>query len=145
MGYATSPFGQFPFGIGSPTTTTAPATGDYGSPYIDPAERDYEIDSDTGQLKQMPTIRQRVLLIVSSEKGSSLAEPEFGLELPPVIDGTFESGADAAIRSALAQLVDVDKVIRIDEITFAYPEPHRADITIVWTILATNKQDQVTI
>lgn len=80
-----------------------------------------------------------------SEKGSSLADPEFGVALPDVIDGTYEEGAKAALRDALKQLIEVEKVIRIDEFVFTYPRVNGSHITIVWTDLTTNEPDQVTI
>lgn len=142
--YGTMPFGTGPFGLGTPTSLTAPPTGTAGVRYLNPASRDYEVDPATGQLAQMPSIRQRVLLAVTTLFRSSTAVPTFGIKLPRKMGTTFPAEADAAVRSALRHLTETEALIRINSVT-TERYGGRARITVAWTDLSTGLEDRTEI
>ena len=76
------PFGTGPMGLGTPVTASLPPKGPAGSRYIHPATKDYERDPTTGQLKQMPKVRQQVLLALTTLLGSASTLDGFGIRLP---------------------------------------------------------------
>lgn len=145
MGLATSAAGGFPFGSGTPLPSAAPAFGPFGSPWLNSASRDYEIDPNTRQLKQMPTIRQRVFFTLATTRGTMAADIAFGVQLPPVINSSWEAQAEQEIRSGFIQMTDVEKVIRIDLITFAFFTAGRVQTTVQYTDLTTGIADQTVI
>lgn len=138
------PFGTGPFGLGTPATLTAPPDGASGCRYLNPVTRDYEQDSTTGHLAQMPPVRQRVLLALLTLRTSSTAVPAFGVKLPSKIGTTFDAEVRAAIYLALRHLTETEKAIRVERIDVekAYG---RARMTVVWTDLTTGAEDQVSI
>lgn len=142
--FGTMPVGTGPYGIGTPVTSAAPPAGAAGSRYINPATRSYEQDSTTGQLAQMPGLRQRVLIAVTTAKKSSSAIPEFGLLVPRVVGPSFESEIKASIRASLSQMTDVEKVLRIDGITVEIGASGRQRVTVSYTDITTGEPDQVT-
>lgn len=144
MGWGTSPWGTGAYGLGTPVTAAAPPDGPAGSRYINPASRDYQLDSSTGQLAQMPPVRQRVLLTVMTVLGSSSVNPAIGTRAPRKMGTQFEAQTRASVRSAFHQMTDVEKVIRIDRIDVERGAGGRARTTIVYTDLTTEEQDQVT-
>src|SRR5690349_21781461 len=143
-GFGTMPAGTGPFGIGTPTTTAAPPTGTAGSRYLNPASRDYQQDTDTQQLAQMPAIRQRVLLAVMTEKGSSTALPKFGIARPRKVTPSFEAEITASVRASLVQLTDVERAIRIDAIDIERGASGRQRVTISYTDISSGTPDEVT-
>lgn len=143
-GFGTAPAGTSPFGIGTPTTATVPPDGPVGSRYINPTTGDYEVDSTTGQFKQMPGVRQRVLLAVLTRRDSS-GIPGFGTRMPARMGDDFEAACDAEIRSALRQMVEIEKVIRIDGIKVERGAAGRARITISYTDLVNGTRDRVNV
>lgn len=132
------------FGLGTPTVAPIPSTGQAGSRWINPATRDYEVDGNTRQLKQMPGTRQRVLLALMTIKGTASTAPRFGVALPTKMGTTFEAECKAATRAALAHLTSGDSpVIRINFITVERGRSSRARITVDWTDIETGEPDQV--
>lgn len=143
-GFGLSSAGTMAFGLGTPDTPPDPATGPVGSRWINPATKDYEIDPGTGNLKQMPGVRQQVLLAVSTIQGSATSVPRFGVSMPNKMNQQFESAAKNACRLALRHLTDVDPpTIRIDNITVTKGRNSRAEILIDYTDLTTDEPDQV--
>lgn len=140
-GFGLFPFGTGPFGFGSIAEAAIVPEPVAGSRFIDPVTRDYVFDSATGHLGQMPPLRQRVLLTLMTQLGSS-AVPGFGVRLPPKIDRTFVSSSTAMVRSALRQLTDVERIMRIDDITVD-TGGSRAAITVSYTDLTTGERDSV--
>jgi len=133
------------YGFFTPATTEAPPSGAAGCRYINPATRDYEVDSDTGQLAQMPAKRQRVLIAVMTELGSSSALQDLGIRRPRKMGTNFEGEMRAAVRATLRTMVDVEKVIRIDDIIVKRGSGGRAETTIVFTDLETEEQHEVSV
>ena len=84
---------------------------------MNPATGDYEQDLVTGQFAQMPPLRQRVVLALRTLLRSSAAVPTMGVELPRKMGTTYAAEVRNAVLVALRQLVEVEKVMRIDGIT----------------------------
>ncbi len=142
-GLGNSPFGTSPFGIGTPATLPDPISGLPGVRFLDPRSRDYQYDSTTGQLAQMPTVRQRVLLSLLTLRGSSTVLPEFGVELPKKIDQAFERRVKDSVRIALRQLTEIERLIRIDGILISNRGGGRVVVTVAYTHTNDGTTDQV--
>lgn len=142
--FGTMPAGTGPFGVGTPTAAAVPPTGNAGSRYINPATRDYEQDSTTLQLAQMPALRQRVLIALTTIKTSSSALPDFGIVLPPKVTPSYESEIKASVRSSLAHLTDVERVMRIDGMTVEIGASGRQRVTVQYTDISTGVSESVT-
>lgn len=132
------------FGLGTPLVAPDPVTGQAGSRWINPATSDYEVDPNTGQLKQMPATRQRVLLALMTLKGSASTVPRFGVNLPTKMGTTFESECKASVINALSHLTGGEvPTIRLNFITVERGRSSRARITVDWTDTTTGETDQV--
>ena len=138
------PFGFGPYGFGTPATGEAPPTGAAGSRYINPQTRDYEIDSVTKQQAQMPGLRQRVLLAVTTVLASSTAIPGMGVNLPKKMGTSYEAQVRNAVLMSVRQMTEVEKVLRVDAIIVKRTGTGRSQVTISYTDLATGEQDKVT-
>jgi len=125
-------------GSGEPATIQEVADPSRGTRYLNPATGDYENDGDTGQLKQMPGTRQRVLLAIKTIRGSATANPRFGKLSPTKMGAQFEAEEEAAVRSALAHLTREDApVIRIDDIRVTRIATGRSLTVLSYTDLTT--------
>ena len=111
---------------------------------INPQTRDYEIDSVTKQQAQMPGLRQRVLLAVTTVLASSTAVPSMGVALPKKMGTSYEAQVRNAVVMSLRQMIDVEKVLSCDAIivkrTGSGPQPNHDP----YTDLATGEQETVT-
>jgi hypothetical protein len=132
-------------GLGTPVSASAPAEGPAGSRYIDQATKDYAQDPGTGQLKQMPKVRQQVLLAVTTLLGSASTLNKFGIRMPRKMGDRFQAEMTNSVRAALRHLTDTQKVIRLDGVTAVHGRGGRGLTTISWTDLTTGKPDQVTL
>lgn len=142
-GAGTIEAGFGPCGLGTPISgEPAPLPG-AGSRYINPATRDYEQNAVTKQLKQMPAVRQRVLLALITVVGSSTAMTGLGVRLPRKMGTTYEAEVRAQVMLALNQLVQVEKVIRVDAIDVLRGSGGRSQITVSYTETSTGLQDRV--
>lgn len=145
-GFGSSAFGTFAFGVGVPAALTATPLPEAGSRFINPRTRDFEVDSNTEQLAQMPKTRQRVLLAVTTVRSSSTAIPGMGLAMPDRIGGAFETQTRFAYRSALAHLTrEESPVIQIDDIKVEVYAVGKVLVTISYTDLATGEPDTVAV
>lgn len=141
-GFGISPVANGPFGIGTPAEAPDPITGPVGVRWINPATRDYEVDGSTGNLKQMPAIRQQVMLAISTIKGTAVPNPRFGVTLPNKMTETFESECKNACRAALHHLTATDPpLININKIIVTRGKNSRAEIIIDYTDLSTGERD----
>lgn len=131
--------GTSPFGVGTPASATEPPSGPAGSRYLNPVTRDYEVDATTGQFKQMPGTRQRVLLTVLTVRDSSGVRG-FGVRMPPRMGDSFERQVENEIRRALRYMTDVEKILLINEIKVERGLGGRARITIAFRDLLTGDQ-----
>ena len=143
-GFGTMSFGLTPFGLGSPQAPGEAPTGGGGVRFINPVTRDYEIDAATGQYAQMPSVRQRVMLSVGTELNSSGVEG-FGALLPRKIGADFDAQARSTVVSALRQLIEVEKAIRLDSVTTERGTLGRARINISFTDLVTGESHSLTV
>jgi len=135
-GFGITPLASTPFGLGTPTPANEPpADPSTFSRYINPGSGDYERDPATGQLKQMPAIRQRVLLALKTSRGSSSVLPTFGFSGPKKIGANFEQIVRLRVRVALRQLTDVEKVARIESIVPTRRSGGRVGVVVVFTDL----------
>jgi hypothetical protein len=144
-GFGTAPMGTSGAGLGVPVTAADPPTGPAGSRYINPATGDFEQDSDTLQLKQMPIERQQVLLALKTLYGSAAAAPTFGVRPPKKMGSRFQSEMTAAVRAALRHLTDEQKVIRLNAVTVTHGQGGRGLVHVDYTITRTGKQDVLTL
>lgn len=134
--------GTSPFGVGTPASATEPPSGPAGSRYLNPVTRDYEVDSTTGQFKQMPGTRQRVVITVLTVRDSSGVRG-FGVRLPGRMGDAFERQVENEIRRSLRYMTEVEKSLLITEIKVERGLGGRARITISFTDLVTGDQDRV--
>lgn len=134
-----SPVGSTPFGMSTPIAAPAAATqGPALSRYIDPGSGDYVIDASIGQFGSMPSLRQRVLLVMNTELGSALAVPDLGIPRPKKIDETYIATTRAAVRRAFYRLTDVERAMRIQSIDIEKRTNGRVQVTLVYRDLTTN-------
>jgi hypothetical protein len=143
-GFAQMAFASTPFGLGTPATLTAPPTGDSGCRYINPATRDYQQDSESLQLAQMPPLRQRVLLALMTLRRSSTAVRNFGIGLPSKIGTTFEAEMRSRVQQALRHLTELEQAMIIDRIDVEHAGG-RGRVTVSYTDMMTGVPDQVSI
>lgn len=141
------PAGTGPFGLGTPAEVEEPAEGDAGIRWLNPDTKDFAQDSDTRQLKQMPEIRHRVMMLLKTEFGSSTVLPNVGVVRPRKIGTGFERDMELAVKRALYQLTDVERRIRIDAVisTRNKQNSSRVDTTVQYTDLESGETDAVTV
>ena len=139
--------GVTPYGLGTGDDAPAPPTGAWGSRYINPQTGDYARDVLTGQLQQMPPVRQRFLLRLKTKLRSSSVQPEMGVALPTKINESSQRQADDAVRQAMRQETDVEKVAVIERVTLARDPSNSGRVLIVvsYTDLTTGQGDQVSV
>jgi len=140
-----APIGSTPFGFGTPVSAPLPATqGPALSRYIDPGSGDYRIDAKTGQFASMPSLRQRVLLIMNTEIGSCVAMPQLGIPRPKKIDQSYVAATRSAVRKAFYRLTDVERVMQIQDIVIEKRSSGRVEMTLIYRDLtATSTGSQV--
>lgn len=143
-GFGTSAMGVAPFGVGTPAIPPPAPTGSAGSRFIDPLKRDYSVDAATGQFKQMPGTRQRVMLAVLTELESSGIRG-FGIKPPTRMGTTFEAEMRGAVRTALRQMIEVEKCLRLDGVIVERGASGRASTTILYKDLITGESAGVRI
>lgn len=134
-GLGTSPFSLFPLGFGSGEHAPTPPTGVWGSRYINAQTGDYANDAVTGQLQQMPSVRQRFLLRLKEKRGSSSVRPLDGIEMPSKIDEASTRTVDDAVRLAMRQETDVEKVARIISVKPVRDEQNGGRVNVVVTFV----------
>ncbi len=139
------PFGLGPFGLETPDDPPTPPTGSPGCRYINPASGDYENDPATGQLKQMPRARQRVLLALLTLQRSASTAPQFGSKLPRKMGTSFEIEVRQAVTLALRHLTEIEEAIRINSITVERGRGSRARVTVSYIDLDTMQPDEATL
>ncbi len=142
-GFGLFPAGFGPFGFGTPLSADPIPTPGSGCRFIDPVSGDYGIDNATKQFQQMPPLRQRVLLALVTILKTSTAVPNFGLKTPTKMGNTFEAQVRNAVNVALNQLVNIEKVMRVNSITALKGAGGRALITVAYTDLTTGTDDKV--
>jgi hypothetical protein len=123
--------------MATPVAAPAPATqGPALSRYIDPGSGDFMIDDSVGQFASMPSLRQRVLLVMNTELGSALAVPDLGIPRPKKIDETYIATTRAAVRRAFYRMTDVERIMRIESIDIERRSSGRVQVTLVYRDLS---------
>jgi hypothetical protein len=140
-----SPLGSTPFGCGTPLPAGPPPTGYSGlCRFIDGFTGDYAIDPVTGHLAAMPVVRQRVLLALLTVRGSSSVLPTMGMRRPSKIGSDTAWAMAAEARVALSHMTDVERVLRVDNLTVEQVEGSgRVRIICEYTDLTTGQPDKV--
>lgn len=111
--------------------------------YINPVTRQLEISTATGHFVSMPRLRQRVLIILMTVRGSSSVLQRFGLEVPDKILSTIQADMQQSVARAFDRMVRVEKSMRIDDVTIDVGSFGRVGIVLTYTDLATRQSDQV--
>ncbi len=147
MGLGTTPLGPTtPAGFAvAPELVAPPADYPTASRYLDPVSKDWVPDDTNGnEWQRMPTTRQRVVLALSTVRGSNAALFAFGFTVPRRMDSSFEQRVAVAVRAALAHLIVTEKRIRLDSVA-VQRTAQRATITVSYTDLETGEDDTVTL
>lgn len=138
-GFADSPFALTPFGTGTPAEANPPPTRRIpGARYVNPSTRDYQLD-DENELARMPTVRQQMLLAVTTLLESSAVEPGRGIKLPEKIDENFSSRVRVSVERATAEIVSSGRAT-VDNVRTEILQTGRALILISYTDLTTGEQ-----
>lgn len=144
-GLGNTALGITPFGTGTPEGTDGPPdTKPTATRYINFRTRDYEV-ADNGEIKRMPAIRHRVLMALSTTKGSSSVLSEFGVRFPGKIDNRYAQKAEQAIRLALSPMVRARDLrinfVRVERSAIT----GRVDHLVSYTDLTSLNADTVTV
>lgn len=134
MGFGLSPMGLFAYGSGTPLPADQLSDNVTNARYISVNNGDF-LALDDGSLADMPPIRQRVILALATEKGSAAGLEWLGITLPKKIDAAFETAARNAVRLALYQLLEVEKVIRLDAVIVEKLTQGRVVLNVSYTQL----------
>lgn len=142
-GFGNSGLGSTPFGVGTPATATEPPDGPIGCRYLNPQTRDYETGGEGGQLKQMPPLRQRVVITMLTQVGSSTVLRDLGIKLPRKMDSFFESTVRDSVFVAFRYETEVSREMRIDEVFVERQPGGRAMVNLRYTDLTTGEDAEV--
>lgn len=111
-----SPFAVYPFGSGAPATLAAPpAVPDLTAAFVDPTPRDYQLTADA-ETARMPSVRQQMLIALTTEEGSMSCLPAFGIKLPKKIDENIGRLVKIAVVAATRHITSVGRA-RINGVT----------------------------
>src|SRR6478609_537906 len=137
------PVGLGPCGFGTPISADPIPAGPVGCRFIDPSTGDYAIDIATRQFQQMPPLRQRVLLALTTLFRSNNAVPGFGIKLPQKLGSNYQVEVTNAVNAAVYQLTSIEKIMQIDSIVAQKGSGGRSLITVSYTDLTTKQKDSV--
>lgn len=144
MGFGTSAMGLFAFGSGTPLPADELSDKVPNARYIGINNGDFQALED-GSLADMPPVRQRVIIALATEKGSAAGLEWLGMTLPKKIDASFETAARNAVRLALYQMIEVEKVLRLDAVIVEKRTQGRVVLTVSYTDLTTLERERLTI
>lgn len=137
------PFGTGPYGLGTPADASAPPTPGAGSRFLNPASRDYQIDTVSGQQAQMPALRQRVLIALITALRSSSGLQALGVKWPSKMTEAFEAEVSASCRVALRQMIEIEGSMILDGITVERGTGGRGRVTVSFTDPLTGESHDV--
>jgi hypothetical protein len=92
----------------------------------------------------MPPRRQQVLLALTTLLGSAASLRTLGIRLPRKMGDQYEAQMTNAVRTALRDLTDRQKVIRLDGVKVEKGRGGRSRNTVSFTDISTGKDDEVT-
>lgn len=140
-GLGTAPVGSTPFGFGTPTEATAPPENPPDrARFIDPGDKQHTLAAD-GEYQRMPIVRQKVILALTTSRGSSVAEPTFGLYRERKIDESFVQRQEQRVREALAHIPASEMRLRSVNVRLV-PPTGRSEITVAYDDLLTGNMNQ---
>lgn len=114
-GWIGSPFAVFPFGAGAPANLNPPpVVPPQTAAFIDPIPRDYRLTPDF-ETARMPSVRQQMLIALTTVKGSMTPAPEFGIELPKKIGENIGRAVRIAVLAATKHITSANRA-RIDDV-----------------------------
>lgn len=143
-GWIGSPFAVGPFGAGAPSTVTAPpVVPDLTAAFVDPVPRDYQLTADS-ETARMPSVRQQMLIALTTVKGSMTALPSFGISLPRKIDENVGRLVKIAVLAATKHITDPGRA-RIDDVLTQHPNSGLLRITVIYEDLVDGGNRQLTI
>lgn len=147
LGFGNAPFGNSIFGWGQPATTDKRPENLVVARWINPDTNDLEILAD-GTFAGMPAVRQRVLLLLRTSLGSAKADGSrtLGSTIREIkrIDETTQRKVQVAVRTALHQLIAVEKLINLDSVQVNAVSPAgRLEVVISYTDLTSQDEDNV--
>jgi phage baseplate assembly protein W len=144
MGWIGSPFAITPFGAGAPANNAAPpVVPDLTAAFVDPVARDYRLTPDA-ETARMPSVRQQMLLALTTIYGSSTAAPTFGVNLPKKIDENIGRACKIAVASATAHITRAGRA-RINDVTTEQVNMGLLRITVSYTDLVDGGNRQLSI
>ncbi len=127
--FGTSVFGVSPYGPGTVAAHPEPPRDPpSGAKFLNYLTKDYERATD-GSYRRMPTTRQRVLIAIGTEQGSSSVLPELGSKFPDKIDESYQGKSQAEAARCLAGLIAEQEIV-LGEVTIEQTETGRVEITI---------------
>jgi hypothetical protein len=108
-GFGLSTFSKAIFGYGDIIPSDPRATKTIVARLIDPETHDYVAEGRSFQ--ETTPVKQRILIALTSTRGSGAAVPEIGLNIPAgaLMGKSFESMIKDNIRRSLRQITDVEK------------------------------------
>jgi hypothetical protein len=82
---------------------------------LDPRTKDFALDSE-GAYKRMPTTRHRVLVALTTRKGSNAADANAGIDIPRKIGTNDAQKMRIAVSNAL-RVLDDEGAISLEDVT----------------------------
>lgn len=132
-----------PFGTGTPVDAPLPPRGTTTlCRFLDPVGQDFAVNAVDGHLEQMPPVRQRFLLLLSTLVGSSSTLPTLGIEVPRIIDDSFSRQVDTAVRVGARQMTEIETVARIDTVTVQASALGRVAVLVAYQDLTLGTSDR---
>lgn len=136
-----SPLGS-PLGLGARPVAPAASPPTGLTRLLDPTTGDYSLDASTGRFAQTTPLRQRIVIIATTLRGSSTVLRELGLSRGGKLDASAEVRFRADVRRAFRQLTDVERVMRITSIPVERASWGRLVAEIVYDDLTTGDTNQ---
>lgn len=143
QGFGLIPVGMAPFGLGTPDPSGTPLAGTSGSRYLDTTTGDYVIDAATRQFKQMPKVKQRVLLALVTEQGTAKLLTDLGRRTPAKLGDSTQNEMQTMVAHALAQLIEIERIVELGQVLVERTPGGRAVVTIPYVDLTTGAEDSL--
>lgn len=129
-------------GIGEFEPTSASPTLESGARFIGQSG-DHEVDPQTHGFARMNSIRQRIIIALSTPLNSSALQ-DFGVLDPRKVGTTFGAAMRNSVRAALVHLTSTGE-IEIEQIEIERVNANRTIRTVYYRELATDRRDSATV
>lgn len=135
-----------PFEVGPVSAEEPPTRPPPDARAINPITGDYALDTD-GEFLAMPVVRQRVVLALMTARRSMWQLDDFGNGFISIrkVGTSYEAQVKSSVRLALRQLVDVEKVVRIEDVKVERINTGRTQITVSYIDLTVNEPDTASV